>query len=174
MSPSPLAWVLHSPRRLTAVLAVGIALVVALTMWGGGQGSGSDIERHVDQQDPVVEAQAVPSSSAGAAEHGDGEAKSIGPAARVVVEQFLELYLAPTSRDQLEQLGSLCTSHLWAGLAVADPANMPDGPVQEIEMNADGAFTAAFAVKLPEDSLSVEVVLEPGGLRVASVEPETP
>jgi hypothetical protein len=173
MSPSPLAWALHSPGRFLAVLAGCVALLVALAtigLWGGSSGS----ERRAAEQRPVAETHAARVTESDPTDHSDQENESIGPAARRTVERFLKGYLAPTSRQELELLRPLCTSDLWAGLRVSDPSNMPRGPVKRIEKIADGAFTARFTADLSRSSLVVDVVLEPDGVRVASVEPEKP
>jgi hypothetical protein len=173
MSPSPLAWALHSPRRFTAVLAAALALLVAIAsigLWRTSPGP----ERGQEQPRPVAEKQAGAPASPTAIDHSDEEDETIGPAAQRTVERFLRGYLAPTSSQEIEQLRSLCTDELWAGLKVADPSNMPRGPVKRLEKAADGAFTATFAVDLARSSLTVDVFVEPDGLRIASVEPEKP
>lgn len=173
MSRSPLAWALHSPARFVAVLVAGVAaLVVLISISFRSSGSGPDggNERARPEADRHVAAISPPASLAPS----DGEDESIGPAARHTVEKFLRHYLAPTSRHDLAQLQPLCTANLWAGLKVADPTSMPAGPPRQIGKAADGAFTASFTVTLPHASLRVEVVTTPDGLRIASVEPETP
>lgn len=173
MSPSPLAWVLHSPGRFAAVLAGCLGLLVACAALGL-RDAGAGPELPSEQQRAAAQTQAAPTASPETREHADEEGESIGPSARRTVNRFLEHYLAPTSRQELDQLRPLCTPELWAGLNVADPSNMPPGPVQRIVRVADGAFAASFIVSLPHGSVAVDVVAAPDGLRVASVEPEKP
>lgn len=174
MSPSPLAWVLHSPARFIAVVTGGIALLVAITVLGA-RGSSQESEQPREPQPSVADADTLPTASIPTtSEHPDEEGESIARPARRTVDQFLLHYLAPTSRRDLDKLRALSTPHLWTGLKVADPKNMPRGPVKRIEKLADGAFAASFTVKLPRGSLTIEVVSDPDGPRVASVEPETP
>lgn len=172
MSPSPLAWAFHSPARFIAVILAALALLVA-AFWLGLRGGDGGVERHAGQHRPVAET-GIRASSPGAEPHTDEHGESFGPAARRTVDQFLTHYLAPTNHEELAQLQALSTTELWSGLQVADPSNMPAGPVKRIEETSGGAFSAAFTVELPGSSLTVDVVASPEGPRVASVEPETP
>lgn len=173
MSRSPAAWALHSPRRFVAVLIASVAALVAMTSVGMHR-SGSGADGPTDRTASVAAEQSVSASSPAPLAPPDEEDETIGPAARRTVQQFLSHYLTPTTREGLEQLRPLCTPDLWTGLKVAEPANMPVGPVRQIEKVADGAFTATFTITLPQTSLRVEVVTAPEGLRIASVEPEAP
>jgi hypothetical protein len=173
MSPSPLAWSLHSPARFIAVLAGCLTLLIGLVALGL-RGTESGPERNSEEQRSVAQTHATPSATVTTTEHADDEGESIGAAARRTVERFLKHYLAPTLRQELDQLRPLCTPELWTGLKVADPAKMPRGPIETVEKIADGAFTATFSVSLPDGALAVDVVAAPDGLRVASVEPEMP
>jgi hypothetical protein len=155
------------------VLAGCLGLLVAIAALGL-RDAGARPERSHEQQRPAAQAHAAPTASPHTTEHADEEGESIGPAARRTVERFLEHYLAPTSREELDQLRPLSTPELWAGLNVSDPSNMPPRPIQRIVKVADGAFTASFTVSLLNGSLAVDVVAAPDGLRVASVEPEQP
>lgn len=171
MSPSPLAWALHSPLRFVAVLGAGVLLLVVVAWVGLGSASSREDHRASGER-PLAEEPAVPTTTSSAMDHSDDEGEPIGPAAQRTVERFLRRYLAPTSRGEIEQLRPLCTPDLWAGLKIADPAKMPRGPVRRVDKVADGAFSASFSVDLPSTSLLVDVVVAPGGLRVSSVEPE--
>jgi hypothetical protein len=173
MSRNPLAWALHSPARFVAVLVVSIAAIVALTSITF-RGNGSGPHGGSDRAPSMAKQHVAASSSAASPAPPDEEDESIGPAARRTVEKFLGHYLAPTTRHDLARLRPLCTAELWTGLKVADPGNMPAGPARRIEKIADGAFTATFTVTLPRTSLRFDVVTAPDGLRIASVEPETP
>lgn len=174
MSPSPIAWALDSPRRFIAVVTGSIALLVAITVLGArvsGQGS----EQPPEPQPSVADAHTLPTASTpNTHEDPDEEGESIARPARRTVDQFLHHYLAPTSRRELDKLRALSTPHLWTGLKVADPKNMPRGPMRRVEKAADGAFAASFTVRVPSGLLNIEVVSNPEGLRVASVEPEAP
>lgn len=173
MSPSPAAWALHSPRRFTLVLLGGITVLIVITTLGLRSGDPAHETAQTQAAHAADTAVASPSPDI-SPDHADHEKESIGPAGRRVVQRFLRHYLAPTSRVELKKLRALCTPELWNGLKVADPSNMPRGPVRKIDKDTDGAFTATFLVTLHHSSLTVDVVAAPGGLRVSTVEPVTP
>lgn len=173
MSPSPVAWALYSPVRFIAVMVTAAVLLVVIALLGMRDATpaptGQSPQQHVTP-DVQPRSTVVPTSSG----HPDDEGEAIGPAARRTVGRFLDSYLAPTSRRELDQLRPLATPDLWNGLKVADPRNMPRGPIKKVQKEADGAFVASFVVTLPRDQLAVAVVAGPDGLLVSAVEPVTP
>jgi hypothetical protein len=173
MSHNPLIWLLHSPARFVAglialgLVAAGLLLATAIgTPWATSHGTGEA------QRGPVADA-VLPAPSATTVEedpvHGD---RTLGPTARRVLDRFFDAYLAPTTPTGLRRLQPLATEELWRGLKVANPHNLPRGPVRKVEVDAASPFSTIFAVELPDVRLLVDVVREPAGIRVASVEPE--
>lgn len=173
MSRNPLLWLLHSPVRLVAgLVAVGLVvagLLIATAIgapWATPEGA-SDVSRS-----PGVNAVLPPPSATTVEDdpvHGD---RTLGPKARRVLDQFLDLYLAPTTTDALRRLKPVTTRELWRGLDVTDPSNLPRGPVEHVEVHAASPFSTIFSVDLSDMRLLIDVVQDPAGVHVASVEPE--
>jgi hypothetical protein len=172
MSPRPVAWLLYSPVRLISVVVAAVLVLAAIAVLGLRDSTPASTGHNTQASTPEG-----PPRSTGVAissGHSDDEGKAIGRAARRTVARFLDSYLAPTSRRELDRLRPMATPDLWNGLKIADPRNMPRGPMQKMEKEADGAFTANFVVTLPRDQLAIAVVAGPDGLLISSVEPVTP
>lgn len=173
MSPSPIAWLLYSPVRFISVVVAAVLVLAAIAVLGLRDATPAS-SGHNTPQASTPEGPPRSTGVAISSGHSDDEGKAIGRAARRTVARFLDSYLAPTSRRELDRLRPMATPDLWNGLKVADPRNMPRGPVENVEKEADGAFTATFVVTLPRDQLAVAVVAGPDGLLVSSVELVTP
>jgi hypothetical protein len=172
MSLSPASWILHSPRRFVVLLT---SAFVALTLVGWF------VARSAPSPDPVRRAATSLAPTPGAADitliakpSGAHEEELLGPAGRRVLVKFLGHYLAPTSRQEIKRLRPLTTDELWAGLAVADPSNMPHGPASATELKSEGPYSGTYVVRLRHGAIEVAVVVEPDGPKVASVEPVQP
>lgn len=172
MSPSLAAWMLHSPRRFT-VIVVAAVTTIALAGWlvARGASSPADVQRSAST---AAHSAGGPDSTPITEPSGAHEERVLGPDGRRTLERFLAGYLAPTTREKLTRLRPLTTAQLWAGLAVADPKNMPGGPVKATRVESEGAYSSAYVVQLRDASIKVDVVAGPDGPRVASVEPVQP
>lgn len=175
MSRSPIVWLLHSPARFAAgigavLLAVaGLLLAAAVgTPWTGSHG-----ERDQPAAGMPEVVLPAPTATTSESDHVHGK-QELGPQARAVLDRFLDSYVAPTTPHALRRLKPLTTGALWRGLKNADHRNLPRGPVKKVEIEAASPFSTIFAVTLPRARLLVDVVRDPGGIRVASVEPEAP
>jgi len=122
----------------------------------------------------AVSTPGIPGSIPIAEPTGPHEEQLLGLPAQRTLEKFLTRYLAPSTRTKVDGLRSLTTDTLWAGLSVADPKNMPVVPAKATTLESEGAYSATYVVRLPDASIRVGIVAEPGGLKVASVEPVQP
>lgn len=171
MSPSPASWVLHSPCRFVVFLLAAF-VVLTLASWLVARGTSSDVVRRSTES--AVSTPGTAGREPIAEPSGAHEEQLLGPSAQRTLKKFLTRYLAPTTRTKMDRLRSLTTDTLWAGLSVADPTNMPVGPAKATTVESEGAYSATYVVRLPDASIRVDIVAEPSGPKVASVEPVQP
>ena len=169
------AWCLHSPRRLAAVLVavaafggVGLVLLPDDTQLAPASRQPSRAEAA-----PVARAD-PPAPSRVTSTH--GEPRPAWSGVRRAAQAFLTAYLAPSEArarvSNHDDLKEWVTPTLWRGLRLTDPASLPTGVVASLEPVALGAFGAEVrAVLRGQSALELTLVEYDGGWRVADVQP---
>ena len=169
------AWSLHSPKRLAAVLAAVVAL--------GGPGlvllpdstHVASAPRQPTRAHAAPAARADPPPSPPATPM-HGEPPPAWSEVRAAAQAFLTSYLErPEARDRLRSSHALkdrVTPTLWRGLRLSDTASYPTGVVDSLEPAALGAFGAEIRAVLDDRSeLELTLVEYAGEWRVADVQP---
>ena len=172
------AWSLHSPRRLAAVLSVVVVLGGAgLVLLPDDTPVASATRRPTRTEAAPVALADPPHSPSSSSSH--GEPPPAWSEVRAAAQGFLTSYLGrPEARDRLRSSDALkdrVTPTLWRGLRLTDPASYPTGNVDTLEPVALGAFGAEVRAVLDNRSaLELTLVEYAGGWRVGDVRPGDP
>ncbi|MPZ94731.1 MAG: hypothetical protein GEU96_07385 [Propionibacteriales bacterium] len=177
------AWCLHSPGRLAAVGLTAAAVVVGVVLVAGTTdqpATAGQADRPSAPPTAAASSSVPPPSTAGESSPRPDETAPAGrSAAEPAAEKFLAHYLVETTPPALESwraaVQPLVTPSLWRGLQHTDPSALPRGSVEELEVDAAGAFGAEILAHLTDDTtLALSLVWEQGGWRVADVQPADP
>lgn len=169
------AWCLHSPKRLAAVLvAVAVFGAVALTLLTDDTNVAPASRQPSRAQAAPVARADPPAPSPATSTH--GEPPPAWSEVRRAAQAFLTAYLIPSeARPRVSthhDLKDWVTPTLWRGLRLTDPASYPTGVVASLEPVALGAFGAEVrAVLRGQSALELTLVEYEGGWRVADVQP---
>lgn len=177
MPPSILRWAFHSPLRLALVgVAVTGVLVGALVLV-------TTQLRHDVHAVPRPVARPVPASavpSPPTATPAPTPSESPGMHARAQVVNVSRLFVdawarhgPPVPRSTwLRRIERRTTPSLYRGLEVTDPARLPRGRAQRVDLEQLGAFAASTSVTLTSGlRVEVRLVVENGRWLVADVRP---
>ena len=157
------AWAFRSPRRLAAVAAIGVAVVVGLGYWS---------QRGSEPSQPQARsATSAPSASAPAQVP---DASPFVDAAVRFVGQWASLRQGETAAQWQQRVTPLVTSDLAAALRLTDTTTLPGGsPAGEPEVRFVSGSSALVAVPLSTGGrVLVTVLQDAGAWRVSDVQPD--
>lgn len=175
MSRNALIWLLDNPARFIAGIVLALVCVATTTVLLANRPAREAAAHPANPGGApatILPARtASPTAPSSSSTHPQ-EPESFAAAARPILDAFLDRYLAAASQEDLASLSDITTTSLAGGLASTDPSHLPRGPISEVRMTADGPFSATFRVDVPDGALLVYLVTEPGGPKVAAIEPE--
>jgi hypothetical protein len=168
-----LRWTLYSPARLLAVAVPALALAVLGVTWLGATGPPPAPDASAPA--PPVEPSRPSAASHAPAQAGHTEARVPIRAIRATARDFLDRYVVPASarpRVVPPTLQALTTPSLWRGLRLTDPALLPRGRVDDLEVTDASPFSGVVVVGLHTGvTLRVSLVAWDDGWRVGDVQP---
>ena len=149
-----LVWVLDSPRRFAAVLAV-ISCVIFGALWlsvSSPDESGNELGAS-NHSSPPVSHELDPASDD--SNHGS----------RTIAERFLAAYLRTPDRDRSKarhELSQITTDDLGRALDITASDRFPVGPHTSFEHDLEGDHLNVFTAQLPDGS-AIEIMVVASG-----------
>jgi hypothetical protein len=179
MPPSVVRWAFHSPLRLALVCAavtgvLVVAVFLATTQLRHGVHA---VARPAARPVPPS---AVPTPSTSTSPLIPTPSETTGTRARARVMHVSRVFVDAWARHGrlvpraawLRRIERRTTSSLYRGLEVTDPARLPRGRAQRVDLEQLGAFAATTSVTLTSGlRLEVRLVVENGRWLVADVRP---
>jgi hypothetical protein len=179
MPPEPsslLRWAFHSPIRLASVGVLVASTVVACVLLAAGSQHGTNA---VAAQQPTRSASPnVPPATPSISTPSPGETVHVAQQGRIraAARAFVDAWVSDGRRITrpawLRKIRPLTTASLFRGLAATDPARLPPGQVQRVQLERIGPFAATAVVTLNSGlQVQVELLTEHSGWVVADVRP---
>jgi hypothetical protein len=180
MPPSILRWAFHSPLRLAlvAVTLTGVLVGVLVLVTTQSRHDVHAVARPAAAR--PVPASPVPSPPASTPTPTPTPSERTGTRARTRVVNVSRVFVdtwarhgRPTPRSTwLRRIERRTTPSLYRGLEVTDPARLPHGRAQRVDLAELGAFAATTNVTLTSGlQVEVRLVVENGRWLVADVRP---
>lgn len=180
-----LRWMLWSPRRLAAVVVGGLVLLALVGSVHGHHAAPSahaSVPPAVREQTPTSTAARGQVSSTTTSDAGSTKgARIIDPAPTTVplpqpavdaATHFLQLWVSRAPQPQWsQQLAPLATPQMGAGLAVADPGNVPAAAVTGIVSAAGDTGGGQIVAQTDTGKIVVTVTSALGGWLVSDLQP---